>query len=753
MAHNRRYVQPEAEHMNFHPIRQNIDDIMKPIATSAPSALFPRKDTHPVAKPPMPDSENGKPVQTNKFYANMMIGSRNNPVFTFPYEVWWSNQENVSWGLAFDHREPELRAYGPPEPPSGAIKWYVNPIYIRSLQIGAAEFNRGQSTMEMSNFAGQSVDTVFYADPAKSKTTGKMEVTLAQGMGFISARYTELTPVLDTSVFVRNMTQVNDFVGAALGATKYRITLENGAIWVLYAFADPGNQPLQLGVINNGRIGTDRLFSGLIQVAKLSKTTAGDPAVEAILDSAAGAWVKSVSVSASVAGDVGKYQFNYERKGVGYSELLMFALPHHLESFDSPTAGKVKSAYTLLSPTKGTQVAVVANQWTMIERALPISIGWLPVKEGAAATFSPAALNRISAVAKYEMQQDFSALSNLDNMYFSGKALAKFGLMCLSTSLVLNDVDLTRTCQVKLKAAFKRFAENTQQNRLVYENSWRGVLSEAVYKTGDPNSDFGSGFYNDHHFHYGYFIQTAAIIGFLEKRHFSTTNSWLKANQEWVNTLVRDTANPSAADPYFPVSRSFDWYHGHSWAKGLFESFDGKDEESSSEDYNFAYAMKLWGNVIGDAAMEARGNLMLGIMKRSMNSYMLLSPGNRNHPEGFVPGMITGILFENKVDRTTYFGNVVQYIHGIHMLPLTPISPYVRLNSFVRQEWDLYFKGRTGNIDDGWKGILYANYAMLDPKAAFKFFNDATFQNKWLDGGASRTWYLVFAGGLGGATI
>lgn len=82
------------------------------------------------------------------------------------------------------------------------------------------------------------------------------------------------------------------------------------------------------------------------------------------------------------------------------------------------------------------------------------------------------------------------------------------------------------------------------------------------------------------------------------------------------------------------------------------------------------------------------------------------------------------------------------------MLPLTPISPYVRLNSFVREEWDLYFKGNTGNIDDGWKGVLYANYAMLDPKGAFNFFNAATFQNKWLDGGASRTWYLVFAGGM-----
>ena len=44
-----------------------------------------------------------------------------------------------------------------------------------------------------------------------------------------------------------------------------------------------------------------------------------------------------------------------------------------------------------------------------------------------------------------------TALSNLDNMYFSGKALAKFAYICLSTSLVLNDVPLTKVGLVKLK--------------------------------------------------------------------------------------------------------------------------------------------------------------------------------------------------------------------------------------------------------------------------------------------------------------
>ena len=50
------------------------------------------------------------------------------------------------------------------------------------------------------------------------------------------------------------------------------------------------------------------------------------------------------------------------------------------------------------------------------------------------------------------------------------------------------------------KNAFSRFASNAQQNGLVYETQWRGVISDAMYKTGNPNVDFGSGYYNDHHF-------------------------------------------------------------------------------------------------------------------------------------------------------------------------------------------------------------------------------------------------------------
>lgn len=106
--------------------------------------------------------------------------------------------------------------------------------------------------------------------------------------------------------------------------------------------------------------------------------------------------------------------------------------------------------------------------------------------------------------------------------------------------------------------------------------------------------------------------------------------SWLNvgSNRAWVNTLVRDFATPIATDPEFPFSRSFDWYHGHSWAKGLFESADGKDEESSSEDAFASYALKLWGASTGDVNQEARGNLMLAIHARTLPSYFLMQNDN-----------------------------------------------------------------------------------------------------------------------------
>lgn len=202
-------------------------------------------------------------------------------------------------------------------------------------------------------------------------------------------------------------------------------------------------------------------------------------------------------------------------------------------------------------------------------------------------------------------------------------------------------------------------------------------------------------------------------------------------------------------EQYFPVYRNFDWYHGHSWAHGVTDYADGKDEESSSEDTMSAYALKMWGATTGDANLEARGNLQLAITARSLQNYFLYTSSNTIQPPNFIGNKVSGIMFENKIDHVTYFGTNPEYIQGIHMIPLLPASALTRTKEFVKEEWATYFdNGRANAVQGGWKGILFANLALIDPVTAYQFFSSASFDAGWLDGGASLTWYLALAAGM-----
>lgn len=168
-----------------------------------------------------------------------------------------------------------------------------------------------------------------------------------------------------------------------------------------------------------------------------------------------------------------------------------------------------------------------------------------------------------------------------------------------------------------------------------------------------------------------------------------------------------------------------------------------------------SYGVKMWGKVIGDKNMEARGNLMLAMQARSLRHYFLYSDGNVDQPTAFVGNKVSGILFENKVDHTTFFGHEVAYIQGIHMLPLMPMSSLIRTPEFVQQEWTAYGMGNySATLTSGWRGILMANLALIDAETSYAFFSNASgdFQTTMLDGGASQTWYLAWAAALRGST-
>ncbi|KAI1200237.1 glycoside hydrolase family 81 protein [Nemania serpens] len=698
-----------------------------PIATTKPSPLFEERKDHPV---PRLGIGGAGPYGTNKFYASFFLGNQNSPAYVHPYSLAWSKGQGAtsSWGMAISHTEANQRVYGEVQPETGAAKYYLNPIGIQSLCLSALELG-SSTTLTTDSLNSHSANVNLHVDP---KAKPLITFPVVQGMGFVTAVYNGGTPSIETGVHFKTVTR--SAKGPQPGITKYTLYLEDGKVWHVYGYSAKGD-PLDLTVTSSTAARAGKPFHGIVQVSK-------DPgSAESIIDAAAGAYPVGMVLSGTASGSKGTYTFTFQKGGLPHVKLLMYALPHHYESFDSVTV-KSTSTVKMQTTTKGMAKAVIADSWTMTEPDMPVSMGfapWDPAK-GPKSTLSDSAIKTITPIALKELSQNVDQQSNQDSMYFSGKALAKFATICFTANNLLKNPKLAQSGLTNLKAAFKRFITNKQQFPLYYESAWGGIVSSASYKTGNNGADFGNTFYNDHHFHYGYFIYAAAIIGYLDP-------SWLtRENVDYINTMVRDVSNPSTSDKFFPVSRNFDWYHGHSWAHGLYETLDGKDQESSSEDAMAAYAIKMWGRTIKDANMEARGNLMVAVIARSLNQYYLFTTQNSVQPENYIGNKVAGILFENKCDHTTYFGSNIEYVQGIHMLPLLPSTKFTRRTDFVKQEWATYFdKGRADKVEGGWKGILYGNLATVDPKAAWTFFTGKDFDPSWLDGGASLTWYQAYA--------
>ena len=78
---------------------------------------------------------------------------------------------------------------------------------------------------------------------------------------------------------------------------------------------------------------------------------------------------------------------------------------------------------------------------------------------------------------------------------------------------------------------------------------------------------------------------------------------WGRRYFEPVLTLIRDVANPSSKDKYFPMFRNKDWFLGSSWASGIglingSPYPNGRNQESSSEAIAAYEAMALYGDTM-----------------------------------------------------------------------------------------------------------------------------------------------------------
>ena len=385
------------------------DIFAEPIDIEPPPSMMKFKKDHPV---PRKGIATQAPLQTNKFYSNFFLTDQRAPTYTFPYSIAWGGGKGAaaSWGMICSHVEAKQRVFGK-QNDSGVASYFINPVGIESLVLSAKELGKN-TALTIDSITAFSARVHLSHD---DKAPPAVSFPLVQGMPFITAEYSSTTPLIQTGVFFKTVTKATRNPKEDLA--KFTFTLEDGATWRLYAWKTKGDE-LELQVINNSRAESKKPFTGIIQITKDPMT----PGSEQLLDDGAGIYPETLKLTGAVDDIQGSYRFHFQRQGHQNGHLYMYALPHHVQSFDDATKQRARKMQ-LQSTVKGLTTLVKGDNWVMIEPAMPVEMDFAPwhPEKGSTKVLSDRSKSLIRAAAAKELSQNIIAQSNLDSMYFSGK--------------------------------------------------------------------------------------------------------------------------------------------------------------------------------------------------------------------------------------------------------------------------------------------------------------------------------------------
>ncbi|MFT7622296.1 MAG: endo-1,3(4)-beta-glucanase [Myxococcota bacterium] len=601
----------------------------------------------------------------------------------WPTNAWWQNLV-VGTGQEPVHAWPYILRARPAGVDVCAPGIHTEPNvtfaqFLPDLRLGAD----GQAfSPKVTSFDPLSVTISLEADAVST--------TWVQGMAYATVDYQNRIPRLDLGhsiVALDGAAPEGSVTGSA-----HRIQLGNGQVWLLFT-----SEPVTWNASSNTLIATQPL-TGSVRVA-----IAPDQEAEALLTAHAAmtprggdvvAGLEEYAPSVTLAWDV--------------ASPLMLALPHHIKQGVSPTGdSKVPSVRGAMRYALG--------PWVL--KPPTVDAPW----------FAPAgiAADKVAAV-QAALDGDVNLAPVASDWYFGGKQIAAVARLALIAE-ELGDLAAAEHHLDRIDSWLSPWLMGNNQNRLVYDSTWGGVVVEDGLQ--NHTSHFGSGYYNDHHFHYGYHLYAAATLA-------RARPEWELVHRDAIQTLVRDLANPSLADTHFTRWRPFDWFVGHSWAAGLFPFQDGRNQESTSEAINAWYAIALYGDAIGDANIASLGRLLLGVETASVHAYWQVDSADGVYPEPFAERKVVGILWAGKAAHETFFGNGLEHIHGIQLLPFTPVSEALLDPAWVSEAWPIL----SGVVDSpevtqGWRGLLLMEQAVIQPAQAWEAAQNLT----GFDDGGSRT--------------
>lgn len=470
-------------------------------------------------------------------------------------------------------------------------------------------------------------------------------------------------------------------------------------------------------------------------------------------------------VKATVTGNTANLQYHYTRYNESSSygdSLLMLALPHHVDILPAGSTTNILKLKVL----KGTMNEVYKNTWNMTEGLAEYS--WNP-KNG---NLSTVPVEQCDSLKTF-LLKDTTAYANRNyqwtDVYASGKSLAKLGrLAVISDELIDKDpsryssiIPVAKNIRDSLKIFLGKWLNGQSsilpnippsvKDSIIYDRIYGGLISSRSHDSLNLNSgvDFGSAVYNDHHFHYGYYIYAAATIAKKEPGWFTANNNY------YLNRtidLIREIANPSRDDKHFALHRYKDWFDGNSWANGMVPYGGGKNQESSTESINAWYGMYLFGLAMNNQDIMNTGKIMLAQEIRSTQKYYHISLPQTNPV--YLPVYTNKFhtvtnLYQGTMDASTFFGDVNYYSTGIQIVPVTPVTEQLWGKSISQDIYNYspnglkftpcFDPGNVNTIAWQWTSINVGVQAIAYPEEALDFFKHYKDDLGKLDNGQSHS--------------
>lgn len=624
------------------------------------------------------------PLPTNTGWLNFILNEGSAPEYIHPYLI---QSKDGALSISYPSRVVEPN--------------FIYQAFVPNLTISSSNLANGKHVVTY--FDDLSVTLAF---------PGGMTMPLVRGCPYVTFIFDDATAVQFSTIHAVL------HVASSNSCTKHKVSLNNGQTWLIYS-----SDTLAL----SSNLAIDGDFKGVVRVALLT----GDNHAERILD--------TFSSSYPVQGhaDLGvPFQVKYEWKTGGCGDLLMLSLPMHRDMMSSPSPDLIQPSVAYKSM-DGDMYAVIGDSWTLNE--MPISVGWYSSK----GIPNQHCQETIASALRSDVLESLNKITT-DSSYFYGKALARAARLALIAEEV-GALDVLGKIRDFLASSMTPWMEGSfTGNALLYDEKWGGLTT----RNGSVNAgaDFGFGVYNDHHYHLGYFCYAGAVLAKLDptwgstyKAHLYTIAEDYMTSHHHHITRPKHTAWLSRGpfhdhhhhtvaaqcNALFPRFRNFDFWVLHSWAGGLTEFMDGRNQESTSEAVNAYYSAALLGLAFGDCHLINTGLTLAALEIRAARALWHIPSDSTLYEQEFVSKQrIVGVLWANKRDTGLWFAPSEwrECRLGIQLLPILPITEVLFQDiKYVQElvEWTLPALSRP-DVGEGWKGFVYALQAMYAPEEALR---------------------------------